>query len=119
MFSFFKKKKQINPVDEARRILRESGWLKKYYYTHKVLSSCDTSNNVKTSINARRWAIDVLDDYHQKLERDYPCTKEIKKAIDHMVFDYTEVLYDIHYESMKKIVDNITKEKKEDDSSEI
>ena len=118
MFNFFKKKK-ISPTDEARRILRESGWLEKYYYTYKVLSSCDTSNNVKTTINARRWAISVLDDYHQKLERDYPCTGEIERAIGRMVFDYTEVLYDIHYASMKKIVDNITEETKKDDSSEI
>ena len=118
MFKFFKKKK-ISPTDKARRILLESGWLEKYYYTYKVLSSCDTSNNVKTTINARRWAIDVLDEYHHKLERDYPCTEEIKRAIDRMVFDYTEVLYDIHYASMKKIVDNITEETKKDDSSEI
>ena len=33
MFKFFKKKK-ISPTDEARRILRESGWLEKYYYTY-------------------------------------------------------------------------------------
>ena len=118
MFKFFKKKK-ISPTDEARRILRESGWLEKYYYAHKVLSSCDTSNNVKTTINARRWAIDVLDNYHQKLERDYPCTAEIERAIDRMVFDYTEVLYDVHYASMKKIVDNITEETKKDDNREI
>lgn len=118
MFKFFKKKK-ISPTDKARRILLESGWLEKYYYTYKVLSSCDTSNNVKTAINARRWAIDVLDECHHKLERDYPCTEEIKRAIDRMVFDYTEVLYDIHYASMKKIVDNITEGTKKDDSREI
>ena len=44
---------------------------------------------------------------------------EIERAIDRMVFDYTEVLYDIHYASMKKIVDNITEETKKNDSSEI
>lgn len=105
MFNFRKKKSYTEK--DARQVLIKEGWLRKYYYALKVLESCKKSKNLHTTINARRWAINILDlESLDLIRKKYP--SELVNLIEDITFDFTEHIYDVHYETMKKIMDNST-----------
>lgn len=102
----FKKDTKLERQDKARDIMVKSGWLKKYYYILKVIKSCDSSNNIQTTIKARRWGLDIL-------RRDYdlicktPKAKKVQPELYDIFFAYTETLYDIYNQMFDKAVNNI------------
>lgn len=102
----FKKDTKLERQDKARDIMVKSGWIKKYYYILKVIKSCDSSNNIQTTIKARRWGLDIL-------RRDYdlicktPKAKKVQSELYDIFFAYTETLYDTYNQMFDKVVDNI------------
>lgn len=104
----FRKDTKLERKNKAQRILMKSGWIEKYYYILKVIKSCESSNNIQTTIKARRWGLDIL-------RRDYdvicktPKAKKVQAELYEIFFDYTETLYDIYSQIFDKIVNNIEK----------
>lgn len=102
----FRKDTKLERQDKARDIMVKSGWTKKYYYILKVIKSCDSSNNIQTTIKARRWGLDIL-------RRDYdlicktPKAKKVQSELYDIFFAYTETLYDTYNQMFDKVVDNI------------
>lgn len=102
----FRKDTKLERQDKARDIMVKSGWIKKYYYILKVIKSCDSSNNIQTTIKARRWGLDIL-------RRDYdlicktPKAKKVQSELYDIFFAYTETLYDTYNQMFDKVVDNI------------
>ena len=102
----FRKDTKLERQDKARDIMVKSGWLKKYYYILKVIKSCESSNNIQTTIKARRWGLDIL-------RRDYdvicktPKAKKVQSELYDIFFAYTETLYDTYNQVFDKVVDNI------------
>ena len=102
----FKKDTKLEKKNKAQRILMKSGWIEKYYYILKVIKSCESSNNIQTTIKARRWGLDIL-------RKDYdvickmPKAKKVQTELYEIFFDYTETLYDIYSQMFDKVVDNV------------
>ena len=102
----FRKDTKLERKNKAQRILLKSGWIEKYYYIIKVIKSCDSSNNIQTTIKARRWGLDIL-------RRDYdlicktPKAKKVQSELYDIFFAYTETLYDTYNQLFDKVVDNI------------
>ena len=102
----FRKDTKLERKNKAQRILMKSGWIEKYYYILKVIRSCESSNNIQTTIKARRWGLDIL-------RKDYdvicktPKAKEVQAELYDIFFTYTETLYDIYNQMFEKVVDNI------------
>lgn len=102
----FRKDTKLERQNKARHIMVKSGWIKKYYYILKVIKSCESSNNIQTTIKARKWGLDIL-------RRDYdlicktPKAKKVQSELYDIFFAYTETLYDYYNEVFDKVVDNI------------
>lgn len=102
----FKKDTKLERKNKARNIMVKSGWIEKYYYILKVIRSCESSNNIQTTIKARRWGLDIL-------RRDYdiicktPKAKKVQAELYDIYFAYTETLYDIYSQMVDKAVNNI------------
>lgn len=102
----FRKDTKLERKNKAQRILLKSGWIEKYYYILKVIRSCESSNNTKSVMKARRWGLNIL-------RRDYdvicktPKAKEVQAELYDIFFTYTETLYDIYNQMFEKVVDNI------------
>ena len=102
----FRKDTKLERKNKAQRILMKSGWIEKYYYILKVIRSCESSNNIQTTIKARRWGLDIL-------RKDYdvickmPKAKKVQAELYDIFFTYTETLYDTYNEVFNKVVDNI------------
>ena len=102
----FRKDTKLERQNKARRIMVKSGWIEKYYYIFKVIKSCESSNNIQTTIKARKWGLDIL-------RRDYdlicktPKAKKVQSELYDIFFAYTETLYDYYNEVFDKVVDNI------------
>ena len=102
----FRKDTKLERKNKAQRILMKSGWIEKYYYILKVIRSCESSNNIQTTIKARRWGLDIL-------RRDYdiicktPKAKKVQAELYDIYFAYTETLYDIYSQMVDKAVNNI------------
>ena len=102
----FRKDTKLERKNKAQRILMKSGWIEKYYYILKVIKSCESSNNIQTTIKARKWGLDIL-------RRDYdlicktPKAKKVQSELYDIFFSYTETLYDIYNQMFEKVVDNI------------
>ena len=102
----FRKDTKLERKNKAQRILLKSGWIEKYYYILKVIRSCESSNNTKSVMKARRWGLDIL-------RRDYdvicktPKAKKVQAELYDIFFTYTETLYDTYNEVFNKVVDNI------------
>ena len=50
----FRKDTKLERKNKARNIMVKSGWIEKYYYILKVIKSCESSNNIQTTIKARK-----------------------------------------------------------------
>ena len=102
----FRKDTKLERKNKARNIMVKSGWIEKYYYILKVIKSCESSNNIQTTIKARKWGLDIL-------RKDYdvickmPKAKKVQAELYEIFFDYTETLYDIYSQMFDKVVDNI------------
>ena len=102
----FRKDTKLERKNKARKIMVKSGWIEKYYYILKVIKSCESSNNIQTTIKARKWGLDIL-------RKDYdvickmPKAKKVQAELYEIFFDYTETLYDTYNEVFNKVVDNI------------
>ena len=102
----FRKDTKLERKNKAQRILMKSGWIEKYYYILKVIKSCESSNNIQTTIKARKWGLDIL-------RRDYdlicktPKVKKVQSELYDIFFSYTEMLYDTYSQIFDKVVDNI------------
>lgn len=102
----FRKDTKLERKNKAQRILMKSGWIEKYYYILKVIKSCESSNNIQTTIKARKWGLDIL-------RRDYdlicktPKAKKVQSELYDIFFSYTETLYDTYSQIFDKVVDNI------------
>ena len=102
----FRKDTKLERQNKAQRIMVKSGWIKKYYYILKVIKSCESSNNIQTTIKARKWGLDIL-------RRDYdlickiPKAKKVQSELYDIFFAYTETLYDTYNQIFDKVVDNI------------
>ena len=102
----FRKDTKLERKNKARNIMVKSGWIEKYYYILKVIRSCESSNNIQTTIKARRWGLDIL-------RKDYdvickmPKAKKVQAELYDIFFTYTETLYDTYNEVFNKVVDNI------------
>ena len=102
----FRKDTKLERKNKAQRILIKSGWIEKYYYILKVIKSCESSNNIQTTIKARKWGLDIL-------RRDYdlicktPKAKKVQSELYDIFFAYTETLYDTYNQMFDKVVDNI------------
>ena len=102
----FRKDTKLERKNKAQRILMKSGWIEKYYYILKVIKSCESSNNIQTTIKARKWGLDIL-------RKDYdvickmPKAKKVQAELYDIFYTYTETLYDIYSQIFNKIVDNI------------
>ena len=102
----FRKDTKLERQDKARHIMVKSGWIEKYYYILKVIKSCESSNNIQTTIKARKWGLDIL-------RRDYdlicktPKAKKVQSELYDIFFSYTETLYDTYSQLFDKVVDNI------------
>ena len=82
----FRKDTKLEKKNKAQRILMKSGWIEKYYYILKVIRSCESSNNIQTTIKARRWGLDILRKEYELSVWDETLgekgqKKEIKRAI--------------------------------------
>ena len=73
----------------------KSGWIEKYYYILKVIRSCESSNNIQTTIKARRWGLDIL-----RKEYDVICKTPKAKKVQAELYDISSQIFD-------KVVDNI------------
>ena len=71
----FRKDTKLERKNKAQRILMKSGWIEKYYYILKVIRSCESSNNIQTTIKARRWGLDIL-------RKDYDVISDILPRIN-------------------------------------
>ena len=97
----FRKDTKLERQNKARDIMVKSGWIKKYYYIFKVIKSCESSNNIQTTIKARKWGLDIL-------RRDYdlicktPKAKKVQSELYDIFFAYTEKLYDYYNEVFDK-----------------
>lgn len=102
----FRKDTKLERKNKARNIMVKSGWIEKYYYILKVIRSCESSNNIQTTIKARRWGLDIL-----RKEYDIICkmpkAKKVQAELYEIFFAYTETLYDTYNEVFNKVVDNI------------
>lgn len=102
----FRKDTKLERKNKARNIMVKSGWIEKYYYILKVIRSCESSNNIQTTIKARKWGLDIL-------RKDYdvickmPKAKKVQAELYDIFFTYTETLYDTYNEVFNKVVDNI------------
>ena len=102
----FRKDTKLERKNKAQRILMKSGWIEKYYYILKVIRSCESSNNIQTTIKARRWGLDIL-------RKDYdvicktPKAKKVQAELYDIFYTYSETLYDISSQIFDKVVDNI------------
>ncbi len=102
----FRKDTKLERKNKARNIMVKSGWIEKYYYILKVIKSCESSNNIQTTIKARKWGLDIL-----RKEYDIICkmpkAKKVQAELYDIFFTYTETLYDTYNEVFNKVVDNI------------
>ena len=101
----FRELTELERKEKAQRIMIESGWIKKYYYIIKVITSCDSSMNLQRPIKARKWGIDIL-----RREYDVICktpkAKKVKNELDKIFFIYTETVYDIYEKVCSKVINN-------------
>ena len=102
----FRKDTKLERKNKAQRILMKSGWIEKYYYILKVIRSCESSNNIQTTIKARRWGLDILRKEYDVICKT-PKAKKVQAELYEIFFDYTETLYDIYSQMFDKVVDNI------------
>ena len=102
----FRKDTKLERKNKARNIMVKSGWIEKYYYILKVIRSCESSNNIQTTIKARKWGLDIL-------RKDYdvickmPKAKKVQAELYDIFYTYIETLYDISRQIFDKVVDNI------------
>ena len=102
----FRKDKKLERKNKAQRILMKSGWIEKYYYILKVIRSCESSNNIQTTIKARRWGLDILRKEYDVICKT-PKAKKVQAELYDIFYTYTETLYDISSQIFDKVVDNI------------
>ena len=102
----FRKDTKLERKNKAQRILLKSGWIEKYYYILKVIKSCESSNNIQTTIKARRWGLDILRKEYDVICKT-PKAKKVQAELYEIFFAYTETLYDISSQIFDKVVDNI------------
>ena len=102
----FRKDTKLERKNKAQRILMKSGWIEKYYYILKVIRSCESSNNIQTTIKARRWGLDILRKEYDVICKT-PKAKKVQAELYDIFYTYTETLYDISSQIFDKVVDNI------------
>ena len=102
----FRKDTKLERQDKARHIMAKSGWIEKYYYILKVIRSCESSNNIQTTIKARRWGLDILRKEYDVICKT-PKAKKVQAELYDIFYTYTETLYDISSQIFDKVVDNI------------
>ena len=102
----FRKDTKLERKNKAQRILMKSGWIEKYYYILKVIKSCESSNNIQTTIKARRWGLDILRKEYDVICKT-PKAKKVQAELYDIFYTYTETLYDIYSQMLDKVVDNI------------
>lgn len=102
----FRKDTKLEKKNKAQRILMKSGWIEKYYYILKVIRSCESSNNIQTTIKARRWGLDILRKEYDVICKT-PKAKKVQAELYDIFYTYTETLYDISSQIFDKVVDNI------------
>ena len=102
----FRKDTKLERKNKAQRILLKSGWIEKYYYILKVIRSCESSNNIQTTIKARRWGLDILRKEYDVICKT-PKAKKVQAELYDIFYTYTETLYDISSQIFDKVVDNI------------
>ncbi len=102
----FRKDTKLGRKNKAQRILMKSGWIEKYYYILKVIKSCESSNNIQTTIKARRWGLDILRKEYDVICKT-PKAKKVQAELYDIFYTYTETLYDISSQIFDKVVDNI------------
>ena len=102
----FRKDTKLERKNKAQRILMKSGWIEKYYYILKVIRSCESSNNIQTTIKARRWGLDILRKEYDVICKT-PKAKKVQAELYDIFYTYTETLYDISSQIFNKVVDNI------------
>ena len=102
----FRKDTKLERKNKAQRILMKSGWIEKYYYILKVIRSCESSNNIQTTIKARRWGLDILRKEYDVICKT-PKAKKVQAELYEIFYTYTETLYDIYSQMLDKVVDNI------------
>ena len=102
----FRKDTKLERKNKAQRILMKSGWIEKYYYILKVIRSCESSNNIQTTIKARRWGLDILRKEYDVICKT-PKAKKVQAELYDIFYTYTETLYDIFSQIFDKVVDNI------------
>ena len=102
----FRKDTKLERKNKAQRILMKSGWIEKYYYILKVIRSCESSNNIQTTIKARRWGLDILRKEYDVICKT-PKAKKVQAELYEIFYTYTETLYDISSQIFDKVVDNI------------
>lgn len=102
----FRKDTKLERKNKARNIMVKSGWIEKYYYILKVIKSCESSNNIQTTIKARKWGLDILRKEYDVICKT-PKAKKIQAELYDIFFTYTETLYDTYNEVFNKVVDNI------------
>ena len=102
----FRKDTKLERKNKAQRILMKSGWIEKYYYILKVIRSCESSNNIQTTIKARRWGLDILRKEYDVICKT-PKAKKVQAELYDIFYTYTETLYNIYSQIFDKVVDNI------------
>ena len=102
----FRKDTKLERKNKAQRILMKSGWIEKYYYILKVIKSCESSNNIQTTIKARRWGLDILRKEYDVICKT-PKAKKVQAELYDIFYTYAETLYDISSQIFDKVVDNI------------
>lgn len=111
----FRKDTKLERKNKAQHIMLKSGWIEKYYYILKVITSCDSSNSTQSPVKARKWGIDVL-----RREYDVICktpkAKKVKAELDEIFFIYTETVYDIYEKVWSKVIDNMKNLKADENS---
>jgi hypothetical protein len=86
--------------NEVRKILIESGWLKKYYYATEVLKSCtpEKTNSATVIINTRKWGRDMLNAYLDIIKQ-----KHKDKSYYHCLLEES----DIYFQQFRKVSDDV------------
>ena len=102
----FRKDTKLERKNKARNIMVKSGWIEKYYYILKVIRSCESSNNIQTTIKARRWGLDILRKEYDVICKT-PKAKKVQAELYNIFYAYTETLYDIYSQMVDKAVNNV------------
>lgn len=86
--------------NEVRKILIETGWLKKYYYVIKVLKSCtpEKTKSATVIINTRKWGRNMLNTYLDVIKQ-----KHKDKSYYHCLLEES----DVYLQQFREISDDV------------